>query len=171
MALHSVNGRDYIQLQTSLDQVPAIQDVYSKLHDGSFKTLRGKIDPVRHVAGLLRRSIEPEPPISDTDGGLILRGYNTKLDAYRDALLNSLQWIATLTASERLATGLHNLNFRYNKVFGYFITDTKSNLDKVPEGRYTRKQTHTNAERFITPTLKTKTTHILEAQTSSTALQ
>ena len=171
VAFGTVNGRDLIQLQTSLDQVPAIQDVLSKLDDGSFKELRGKIDPVSDVAGLIRRSIEPEPPISVTDGGLILRGYNEKLDAYRDAMKNSKQWIAELEASERKATGIHNLRIRYNKVFGYFIEVTKSNLDKVPEGRYERKQTLTNAERFITPELKEKETLILEAQESSTALE
>ncbi len=64
--------------------------------DGSFKALRSKMDPVSDVAGLIRRAIEPEPPISVTDGGLILRGYNQKLDSYRDAMKNSKQWIAEL---------------------------------------------------------------------------
>ena len=171
VAFGTVNGRDLIQLQTSLDQIPAIQDVLGKLDDGSFKALRSKMDPVSDVAGLIRRAIEPEPPISVTDGGLILRGYNQKLDSYRDAMKNSKQWIAELEASERKATGIHTLKIRYNKVFGYFIEVTKSNLDKIPEGRYERKQTLTNAERFITPELKEKEILILEAQESSTALE
>ena len=80
------------------------------------RALRSKMDPVSDVAGLIRRAIEPEPPISVTDGGLILRGYNQKLDSYRDAMKNSKQWIAELEASERKATGIHTLKIRYNKV-------------------------------------------------------
>ncbi|MFD1428993.1 DNA mismatch repair protein MutS [Lacticaseibacillus mingshuiensis] len=171
VAYGNVNGRDLIQLQTSLDQVPALQDILAKLDDGSFKDLRAELDPVADVAGLIRRAVEPEPPISITDGGVIMRGYNAQLDQYRDAMQNSKQWIADLEASEREATGIHNLRIRYNKVFGYYIEVTNSNLAKVPTDRYERKQTLTNAERFITPALKEKETLILEAEEKSTALE
>jgi DNA mismatch repair protein MutS len=171
VAYGNVNGRDLIQLQTSLDQVPAVQDILAQLDDGAFATLRQQIDPVQDVANLIRRAIEPEAPISITEGGVILRGYNQQLDTYRDAMANSKQWIADLEAQEREATGIHNLRIRYNKVAGYYIEVTKGNLDKVPEGRYERKQTLTNAERFSTPELKDKETLILTAQESATGLE
>ncbi|MFD1485764.1 DNA mismatch repair protein MutS [Lacticaseibacillus baoqingensis] len=171
VAYGNVNGRDLIQLQTSLDQVPAIQDIIAKLDDGAFAALQQQIDPVQDVANLIRRAIEPEAPISITEGGVILQGYDQQLDTYRDAMANSKQWIADLEAKEREATGIHNLRIRYNKVAGYYIEVTKGNLDKVPEGRYERKQTLTNAERFSTPELKEKETLILTAQESATALE
>ncbi|MCI1893715.1 MAG: DNA mismatch repair protein MutS [Lactobacillus sp.] len=171
VAFGTVNGRDLIQLQTSLDQVPTVQAVLQKLDDGSFTALLKAIDPVADVAGLIRRAIEPEPPISVTDGGVIMRGYDAKLDEYRDAMANSKQWIADLEASERQATGIHNLRIRYNKVFGYYIEVTNSQLDKVPEDRYERKQTLTNAERFTTPELKAKESTILEAEERATGLE
>lgn len=171
VAFGNVNGRDLIQLQTSLDQIPALQEILGKLDDGSFKALREHLDPVADIAGLIRRAIEPDPPISVTDGGVIMRGYNQQLDDYRDAMANSKQWIAELEAQEREATGIHNLRIRYNKVFGYYIEITKANLAKVPAGRYERKQTLTNAERFSTPALKEKESLILTAQESSTALE
>lgn len=143
----------------------------SKLDDGSFKELAGKIDPVSDVAGLFWRCIEPEPPILVTDGGLICCGYNEKLELYRELLKNLKQWMLELEALERKATGIYNLRIRYNKVSGYFIEVTKCNLDKGCEGRYERKQTLTNAERFITPELKEKETLILEAQESLTLLE
>ena len=171
VAFGTVNGRDLIQLQTSLDQVPAIQEILTKLDDGSFTPLLKAMDPVQDVAGLIRRAIEPEPPISITDGGVIMRGYDKQLDEYRDAQANSKQWIADLEASEREKTGIHNLRIRYNKVFGYYIEVTNSNLDKVPEDRYERKQTLTNAERFTTPELKAKESTILEAEERATGLE
>ncbi|WP_390405024.1 DNA mismatch repair protein MutS [Lacticaseibacillus jixiensis] len=171
VAYGNVNARDLIQLQTSLDQIPAIQDILGKLDDGAFAKLRKALDPVQDVANLIRRAIEPEAPISITEGGLILQGYNQQLDDYRDAMANATQWIADLEAKEREATGIHNLRIRFNKVAGYYIEVTKGNLDKVPEGRYERKQTLTNAERFSTPELKAKEALILTAQESATGLE
>lgn len=171
VAFGTVNGRDLIQLQTSLDQIPAVQDILLRFEDDSLTSLEKAIDPVSDIANLIRRAIEPEAPISVTEGNLILRGYNEKLDNYRDVMANSKQWLAELEASEREATGIHNLKIRYNKVFGYYIEVTKGQLANVPEGRYERKQTLTNAERFITPELKEKETLILEAEESATTLE
>ncbi|WP_461214360.1 DNA mismatch repair protein MutS [Lacticaseibacillus sp. GG6-2] len=171
VAYGNVNARDLIQLQTSLDQIPAVQDILAQLDDGAFAQLRQQLDPVQDVANLIRRAIEPDAPISITEGGLILQGYNQQLDDYREAMANSKQWIADLESQERQATGIHNLRIRYNKVAGYFIEVTKGNLDKVPEGRYERKQTLTNAERFSTPELKEKESLILTAQESATGLE
>ncbi|WP_225046708.1 DNA mismatch repair protein MutS [Lacticaseibacillus kribbianus] len=171
VAYGTVNGRDLIQLQTSLDQMPALESILQKVDDGSFTKLLAALDPVSDVANLIRRAIEPEPPISVTEGGIILRGYSEKLDGYRDAMANAKQWLADLEAQEREATGIHNLRIRFNNVFGYYIEVTKANLSKVPEGRYERTQTLTNAERFSTPELKAKETLILEAKAHATDLE
>lgn len=171
VAFGSVNGRDLIQLKTSLRQIPKIQHVLSDLDDKVFGEILAKLDPVDDIADLIERSIVDEPPISVTEGNVIKDGYNAQLDKYRDAMTNGKKWMAELEASERKATGIRNLKVGYNKVFGYYIEITKTNLGNVPEGRYERKQTLTNAERFITPALKEKESLILEAEDKSITLE
>ncbi|KRL12864.1 DNA mismatch repair protein MutS [Schleiferilactobacillus perolens] len=171
IALGSANGRDLLQLKASLQQVPAIMDTLRQLKSHAFDNLLKTMDPVPEVADLISRAIVDDPPISVTEGDVIRDGYNEKLDQYRDTMHHSKRWIANLEAKERAATGIHNLKIGYNKVFGYYIEITRSNLDKVPEGRYERKQTLTNAERFITPALKDQERLVLEASEQSTALE
>ncbi|MFD1671757.1 DNA mismatch repair protein MutS [Agrilactobacillus yilanensis] len=171
VAFGSVNGRDLLQLKDSLQQVPIIKDILGQMQTPVFDTLIPQIDGVPEVYDLIDRAILEDAPISVTEGDIIKNGYNTQLDAYRDAMNNGKQWIAALEAQEREATGIHNLKIGFNKVFGYFIEVTKTNLNQVPKGRYERKQTLTNAERYITPELKEKEHLILEAQEKSTALE
>lgn len=171
VAFGNVNGRDLIQLKTSLRQIPKIQHVLADLDDKVFGAMLAKLDPVDDIADLIDRAIVDEPPISVTEGNVIKDGYDAQLDQYRDAMTNGKKWMAELEASERKATGIRNLKVGYNKVFGYYIEITKSNLSSVPEGRYERKQTLTNAERFITPALKEKESLILEAEEKSTTLE
>lgn len=170
IAFGSVNGRDLLQLAGSLEKVPVIQDVIGRIDDSSMDDYR-ELDPVSDITDLIHRSIADEPPMSLKDGGVIRDGFDAKLDHYREVSKNSKTWLAQLQADEREKTGIHTLKIRYNKVFGYYIEVTKSNLDLVPEDRYDRKQTLTNAERFITPELKAKESEILEAEASSTALE
>ena len=160
VAYGSVNGRDLIQLKTSLLQVPKIKYILETLDAPVFDDLAAKLDPLSDIADLIERSIAEEPPISVTDGGVIKTGYNDQLDQYRDAMNNGKQWIAQLQAKEREATGISNLKIGYNHVFGYYIEVTKANLSKLPTERYERKQTLTNAER-CTPELKAKEALIL----------
>lgn len=171
VAYGSVNGRDLIQLKTSLRQVPKIKYVLETLDSPVFEDLTSRLDPLSDVAGLIDQAIVEDPPISVTDGGVIKDGYNNQLDQYRDAMNNGKQWIADLQAKERKVTGINNLKIGYNHVFGYYIEVTKVNLSKIPKDRYERKQTLVNAERFSTPDLKEKEALILEAQEKSTALE
>ncbi|KRN27439.1 mutS protein [Lactobacillus selangorensis] len=172
VAFGSVNGRDLIQLKTSLEQIPKIKDTLLKINETkAFDDVLDHLDPVDDIRDLIARAIVDEPPLSVKEGGVIRDGYNEQLDQYRDAMQNGKQWIAALETSEREKTGIHNLKIGYNHVFGYYIEVTKSNLAQVPEARYTRKQTLTNAERFSTPELKEKEQLILEAQDKSTALE
>ncbi|KRK40225.1 DNA mismatch repair protein MutS [Loigolactobacillus bifermentans] len=172
VAFGNVNGRDLIQLKTSLLQVPKVKSILVGINDdGTFDDVVDHLDPVSDVSDLIERAINDDPPISIKDGNVIKTGYNQQLDDYRDAMANGKKWIAELQAQEREATGIHNLKIGFNKVFGYYIEVTKANLERLPEDRYERKQTLTNAERFSTPELKAKETLILEAQEKSTALE
>lgn len=171
VAYGSVNGRDLIQLKTSLQQVPKIKYVLETLDSPVFENLTTRLDPLSDIAGLIDQAIVEEPPIAVTDGGVIKDGYNDQLDKYRDAMNNGKQWIADLQTQERQVTGINNLKIGYNHVFGYYIEVTKVNLDKIPRDRYERKQTLVNAERFSTPELKEKEALILGAQEKSVALE
>lgn len=171
VAYGSVNGRDLIQLKTSLKQVPKIKYVLETLDSPVFEELQKQLDPLDDVADLIDQSIVEEPPIAVTEGGIIKDGYNDQLDQYRDAMNNGKQWIADLQEHERKLTGINNLKIGYNHVFGYYIEVTKVNLDKLPKDRYERKQTLVNAERFSTPELKEKEALIMGAQEKSTALE
>ena len=171
VAYGSVNGRDLIQLKTSLQQVPKIKYVLETLDSPAFENLTTRLDPLSDIAGLIDQAIVEEPPIAVTDGGVIKDGYNDQLDKYRDAMNNGKQWIADLQTQERQVTGINNLKIGYNHVFGYYIEVTKVNLDKIPRDRYERKQTLVNAERFSTPELKEKEALILGAQEKSVALE
>ncbi len=171
VAFGSVNGRDLIQLLTSLRQIPKVQHVIENLDAPVFDATIDALDPLDDVATAIDEAIVAEPPLSVTDGGVIKDGYDAKLDEYRSAMHNGKQWLAELEASERAATGINNLKIGFNRVFGYYIEVTKANLDKLPEDRYERKQTLTNAERFSTPELKAKERLILEAEEKSTGLE
>ena len=138
---------------------------------GIYDGILARLDPVEDVFELLDRSIDEEPPISVTEGGVIKPGYNEELDKYTDAMKNGKQWLAELEASEREKTGIHNLKIGFNRVFGYYIEVSKANVAKLPEGRYERKQTLVNAERFITPELKEKEALILGAESKTFELE
>ena len=119
---------------------------------------------------MLEKAINPDAPILITEGGIIRDGYSQILDEYREAQKNGRQWILDLEAKEREETGIRNLRVQYNKVFGYYIEVTKSFLSQVPD-RYIRKQTLTNAERFMTPELKEMEQKIIGAQEQSVRLE
>ncbi|APH05162.1 DNA mismatch repair protein MutS [Bacillus weihaiensis] len=162
VAFGNVNARDLMQLKKSLMQVPQIDALCKSLEKQS--ELLTKLDPCEELTNLLEESIIEHPPLSIKDGNIIKDGYNTQLDQYRDASRNGKTWIAQLEQQERQKTGIKSLKIGYNKIFGYFIEVTRANLHLLQEGTYERKQTLSNAERFITPELKEKETLILEAE-------
>ncbi|MCG0574303.1 DNA mismatch repair protein [Lactiplantibacillus plantarum] len=171
VAFGSVNGRDLVQLKTSLRQIPKIRYILSELDTQVFNDEVNQLDPVEDVADLIDAAIVEDAPLSVTDGGVIKDGYNEQLDQYRDAMNNGKKWIAELEAQERATTGIKNLKIGFNRVFGYYIEVTKANLAQLPKDRYERKQTLTNAERFSTPELKSHESLILEAESHSTDLE
>ena len=171
VAFGNVNGRDLIQLKTSLLQIPQLIDIIQLMNKGEWDQLLTELDQVPEVVELIDQAIHDDTPLSIKEGGIIKDGFNEQLDTYRDAMRNGKKWITQLEAEEKAATGIKNLKIGYNRIFGYYIEITKANLAILPEGRYERKQTLANAERFITPALKEKETLILEAEEKSMTLE
>ncbi|MGQ8966169.1 DNA mismatch repair protein MutS [Bacillus subtilis] len=171
VAFGNVNARDLIQLKESLKQVPGVKQLVASLAHDKAKERAERIDPCGDVLELLEEALYENPPLSVKEGNLIKDGYNQKLDEYRDASRNGKDWIARLEQQEREYTGIRSLKVGFNKVFGYYIEVTKANLHLLEEGRYERKQTLTNAERYITPELKEKEALILEAENNICELE
>ncbi|MGE6261352.1 DNA mismatch repair protein MutS [Heyndrickxia sporothermodurans] len=171
VAFGNVNARDLIQLKASLQQIPTIRQIIEQLDLVEEYNIGKKLDPCEDLIDLLERAIIPNPPLSIKEGGIIQDGYYEELDKYRDASRNGKNWLAALEQEERTRTGIKSLKIGYNRVFGYFIEVTKSNLHLLEDGRYERKQTLANAERFITPDLKEKEALILQAEEKSVELE
>lgn len=164
VAFGNVNARDLVQLKRSLMQVPSLKQILLNMKNEKMNEMAEGLDPCEEVTDLLERAIVENPPISLKEGNIICDGYNEQLDQYRDASRNGKTWIAQLEREEREKTGIKSLKVGYNRVFGYYIEVTRANLHLLEEGRYERKQTLTNAERFITPELKEKEALILQAE-------
>ncbi|MCM3571295.1 DNA mismatch repair protein MutS [Neobacillus mesonae] len=164
VAFGNVNARDLVQLKRSLMQVPLLKEILLNMQDETMNLIAESLDPCEEVTDLLERAIVENPPLSLKEGNIICDGYNDQLDQYRDASRNGKTWIAQLEREEREKTGIKSLKIGYNRVFGYYIEVTRANLHLLEEGRYERKQTLTNAERFITPELKEKEALILQAE-------
>ncbi|EFI83722.1 DNA mismatch repair protein MutS [Listeria grayi] len=171
VAYGNVNARDLIQLRNSLYQIPKIKAILASIESDSLQTIADKLDPCEELMTILEQAIIDSPPISIREGGIIKDGYNEQLDTYRDASRNGKSWIAELESKEREITGIKSLKVGFNRVFGYYIEVTRANTHHLPEGRYERKQTLTNAERYITPELKEKEKLILEAEEKSVELE
>ena len=163
ISLASASAKDLASLRESLLRIPAIREL---LDDGDaplLRTLRSEIDPLEDLAGLISRGIVENPPFVLREGGIIAEGYNAELDELRTISREGKGFIARLEARERGRTGISSLKIRYNRVFGYYIEVTKSNLAGIPAD-YLRKQTLANAERFITPELKEYEEKVLGAE-------
>lgn len=171
IAFKTVNARDLIQLKQSLAQIPALVHLVESINAGNWDSWLDRMDDCQDVYQWIDQAIVDDPPISIMEGGIIKQSYHQQLDQYLDAMHHGRQWIAELQEKERQATGIKNLKIGFNKVFGYYIEVTKSNLKFVDEDRYERKQTLTNSERYITPELKEKEHLILEAEEKSQQLE
>ena len=149
----SANPRDMIAFRNSLQMLPDIKNVLDGLNCDLAEEIKNDFDCLVDLHKLLLDSIQEEPPISVRDGDIIRQGYNEEVDRLRNAKTEGKTWLAELEAKEKESTGIKNLRIKYNKVFGYYLEVTKSFKDLVPD-YYVRKQTLTNAERYITPELK-----------------
>lgn len=171
VAFGNVNPRELLQLAKSLEATkPIIQALVESGNPDLEKYGQG-IDSQSELAESITNCLVDQPPISAKDGGIIRAGVSEDLDKYREAMNGGKKWLAQMEMEERQRTGIDNLKIGYNRVFGYFIQVSKGNVAKVPQDRYTRKQTLTNAERYITPELKEHENLILEAESRSTDLE
>jgi DNA mismatch repair protein MutS len=171
IAYGNANARDLVQLRLSLEAIPALKQLLLGTGSAVLTRLAEGMDECADIAALIGRAIVDDPPVSVREGGLIRSGYDAYLDKLHAASREGKTWIAQLEQSERELTGIRSLKVGFNKVFGYYIEVSRANLSLVPEGRYERKQTLANAERFITPELKEKEALILEAEEKMVELE
>ena len=159
----SANGRDLISLKSSAKQLPEIKKILSQAKSSMLSELYSELDTLDDVYDIIDKTIVDEPPISVKEGGLIKLGYDEEIDKLKTATTDGKNWIINLEAEEREKTGIKGLKVGFNKVFGYYIEVTKSNISLVPD-RYIRKQTLTGGERYITEELKNLENQILGAE-------
>ena len=158
IAFNNANGRDLLQLKTSLKVLPDIKNILDAI---GFKT----IDTLSTLYELIDDSIYENPPVGVHEGYLIKEGYNTELDELKSLRTNGKDFIARFETEEREKTGIKTLKVGYNRVFGYYIEVSKGMKDLVKdEYGYERKQTLSNCERYISPVLKEKEAIILNAE-------
>ena len=164
MAYGNANARDMITLKNSLEKLPKLKQTLANIKESiMLEEIYQNIDELKDIHDLIEKAIVDDPPMTIKDGGIIKIGYNEEIDKLKTATTEGKNWIVNLEAEEREKTGIKNLKVGFNKVFGYFIEVTKSYLSQVPE-RYVRKQTLTNAERYITEDLKNLENQILGAE-------
>ncbi|WP_204180054.1 MULTISPECIES: DNA mismatch repair protein MutS [unclassified Staphylococcus] len=168
----NVNARDLIQLKHSISEIPNIKQLLDRLDTETTEQFKA-LEPLDELLALLENSLKEEPPISVKEGGLFKKGFNQELDEYLEASKNGKSWLAELQTKERQRTGIKSLKISFNKVFGYFIEITRANLQGFDPSAYGyhRKQTLSNAERFITDELKEKEDIILGAEDKAIELE
>ncbi len=165
VGLGQVTPRELQALRTGLDRLPSLAAAVGRAASPLLADLARRMDPLADVAAILSEQLADEPP-SQVGMGVIRTGFDAELDEQRRLARGGKELLAGIEAGERERTGIGSLKVRYNKVFGYFIEVSKSNLDRVPE-HYERRQTLTNAERFVTPELKELEARILAAEERS----
>jgi DNA mismatch repair protein MutS len=170
ISLKTANCRDLIAFKTSIEMLPHIKALLNECKTDYIKDINNTFDELKDIFSLIEKGIIEDPPISIKDGNIINTGYHPQVDKLREACTKGKQWIAELEAKEKEKTGIKTLKIKFNKVFGYYIDVTKSNLSLVPE-RYIRKQTLANSERYITPELKEMENTILGAEEKVVALE
>ncbi|SHI94144.1 DNA mismatch repair protein MutS [Lutispora thermophila] len=162
ISLGSANAKDLISFKNSLLNLPHIKNIISNFSSPMLSKLSNDFDDLIDLYDIIDKSINEEAPYSLKEGNLIKDNFSEEIDRYRKASKNGKQWIIGLEQKERQRTGIKSLKIGYNKVFGYFIEVTKSNIGNIPDD-YIRKQTLSNAERYITPELKELEEEVLHA--------
>ena len=159
----SANGRELRSLSATIEKLPEIKNMLAQTHAQLLKEIYLAIDPLRDVFEIIDSAVVTDPPVSVKDGGIIRRGYSEQADELHEIMRGGKGYLAKIEADEKERSGIKNLKIGFNRVFGYYIEITKSNITQVPEN-YIRKQTLTNCERYITPELKELEGRVLGAQ-------
>ncbi len=170
ISYQSANPRDLTAFKASLSMLPHIRTILGDMKSPFLQKLYEDIDPLEDLCDLVERAIIEDPPLAMKEGGIIRDGYHEDVDRLRKAKTDGKTWLAELEEKEREKTGIKNLRIKYNKVFGYYLEVTNSFKNMVPD-YYTRKQTLTNAERYIIPELKELEDMILGAEDKLYALE
>ena len=152
-ALGSAGPRDLVGLKVSLGIVPRLRTILQEMQAPLVRSLAAEMDDVPEVRGAIEAALLDEPPALARDGGFVRDGFDPELDDLRTISRSGKQVIARMEEEERARTGISSLKVRFNRVFGYYIEVSKSNLHAVPSD-YQRKQTIAGGERFVTPALK-----------------
>ena len=166
----SANPRDLVSFASSLEMLPYIKQILAEFNSPLLMQINEDMDPLSDITDLIRNSIADDPPLAQKDGGIIREGYNEDVDKFRRSRTDGKKWLSELEARERERTGIKSLKIKYNRVFGYSLEVTNTFKDLVPED-YIRKQTLTNAERYITQELKDLEDLILGAEDKLYALE
>ena len=166
----SANPRDLVSFASSLEMLPYIKQILAEFKSPLLQKINEDMDPLTDITELIRTSITDDPPLAQKDGGIIREGYNEDVDKFRHSRTDGKKWLSELEARERERTGIKSLKIKYNRVFGYSLEVTNTFKDLVPED-YIRKQTLTNAERYITQELKELEDLILGAEDKLYALE
>ena len=166
----SATPRDLVSFASSLEMLPYIKQILTEFNSPLLTQINEDMDPLSDITALIRNSIADDPPLAQKDGGIIREGYNEDVDKFRRSRTDGKKWLSELEARERERTGIKSLKIKYNRVFGYSLEVTNTFKDLVPED-YIRKQTLTNAERYITQELKDLEDLILGAEDKLYALE
>lgn len=170
MAYGNANARDMVTLKNSLIKLPEVKSILSNCKSDLLVNLYDNLDELQDIHELIEKSIVDDPPMTIKDGGIIKLGYDEEIDKLKTAQTEGKNWLVKLEADEKEKTGIKNLKVGFNKVFGYYLEVTKSYLNQVPD-RFIRKQTLTNAERYITEELKNLENQILGSEERVTNLE
>jgi DNA mismatch repair protein MutS len=166
----TASPRDLKALSAAVTKLPGIKNTLNGFSGKLLTSINSEIDELSDINALIDNAICENPPISPKEGKLICDGFNPDVDEYRSVISGAQTLLDDIEAREREATGIKNLKVGYNRVFGYYIEITKSGLSAVPEG-YVRRQTLSNAERFVTDELKEAEARFLTANERINALE
>ncbi len=166
----SVSPKDFVSLKASLQRVPEVLDAVSVIDTDLFEDVRSFAPELADFADIIDRTIQENPSMLLKEGGIIKEGVSGELDYLNDLLTGGENWLRNFEEQEKERTGIKNLKIGFNKVFGYFIEVTNSNLNLVPD-TYIRKQTLTGGERYITEDLKKHEDEVLNAQFKARELE
>ena len=167
---NSITPRDFIGLKSSLAILPELYSTVKSMGIDLFKDTESELASLMQLGDLIEKTINDDPPVVIKDGGVIKTGANHDLDYLRDLMFNGEDWLKKFEQKEKERTEISTLKVGFNRVFGYYIEITNSNLNKVPAD-YVRKQTLAGAERFITDELKKHEDEVLTAQVKAYELE
>ena len=166
----TANARDLRAIAQTATKIPEVKNLLSGFESEELSGIYKELDTLSDICDLISSAIVDEPPVSVREGGFIREGFHQDIDRLNEIEKNSRGWLDKIEEAERIATGIKNLKVGYNRVFGYYIEVSKSNVNLVPD-RYIRKQTLANGERYFTQELKDMEAQILGAGEKRVALE